>query len=118
MPSVLPVPRVRRRSPRVLVGALLGDSLCPDVESLRSVRHRAPPFFLAHGSNDSYVPVAQARQLAEHLSAGSSNPVWYAELPGAQHGFDAYRSWRFSALVYAVDAFLTQDLAARPTTHR
>ncbi len=28
----------------------------------------APPFFIAHGANDSLVPVEQARSFAEHAA--------------------------------------------------
>jgi hypothetical protein len=45
-----------------------------------------------------------------HLRAGSSNPVFYAELPGAQHGFDAVQSPRYLAVVAALRRF-TEPLA-------
>jgi acetyl esterase/lipase len=66
----------------------------------------APPFFLAHGDHDTYVPVAGAREFAAHLRTRSSSPVVYAELPGAQHAFDRFRSVRFDAVVEGVAAFL------------
>lgn len=69
---------------------------------------KAPPFFLTHGDHDSYVPVRHARALRDHLRQGSQQPVWYAELPGAQHGFDAYASWRFTAVIEGIDEFLAQ----------
>ena len=41
----------------------------------------APPFFIAHGANDSLVPVEQARSFARMLREASDQPVVYAELP-------------------------------------
>lgn len=77
------------------------------------VRHSAagaPPLVVVHGTADTYTPVRGARRLVSHLRAGSTNPVVYAELPGAQHGFDAVRSPRYLAVVAAVARF-TESLA-------
>jgi acetyl esterase/lipase len=65
----------------------------------------APPCFVVHGDRDSLVVVDDARRFVEHLRATSSNPVVYAELPGAQHGFDLFRSRRFDSVVDAIEAF-------------
>jgi acetyl esterase/lipase len=65
----------------------------------------APPFFVAHGDKDSLLPVSAARLFVERLRATSSNPVVYAELPGAQHGFDRFHSLRFDTVVDAIEAF-------------
>jgi acetyl esterase/lipase len=65
----------------------------------------APPFFVAHGDRDSLLPVQAARLFAARLRSGSPGPVVYAELPGAQHGFDRFRSLRFEAVVDAIEAF-------------
>jgi acetyl esterase/lipase len=58
------------------------------------VRTDAPPFFVAQGARDTYSPrfVEIARGFAEELRTTSSNPVIYAELPGAQHSFDLFHS--------------------------
>lgn len=72
------------------------------------VRHAAsgaPPVAIIHGTHDTYTPVKGSRRLVRHLRAGSPNPVVYAELPGAQHGFDAVRSPRYLAVVDAVSRF-------------
>ncbi|MFD0556896.1 acetyl esterase/lipase [Stackebrandtia endophytica] len=66
----------------------------------------APPFFIAHGDHDSWVPVEDARQLNRRLAEHSPHQPWYVEFPGAQHGFDALRSWRMEAVIDGVDAFL------------
>jgi acetyl esterase/lipase len=65
----------------------------------------APPWFVAHGDQDTLVIVEDARGFVEQLRATSSNPVVYAELPGAQHGFDLFRSRRFDSVVDAIEAF-------------
>jgi len=65
----------------------------------------APPFFVAHGDRDSLLPAATARLFVKGLRATSSNPVIYAELPGAQHGFDRFHSLRFDTVVEGIVAF-------------
>jgi acetyl esterase/lipase len=65
----------------------------------------APPLFIAHGDRDSLIPVQTARLFAEQMRAGSASPVIYAELPGAQHGFDRFHSIRFERVVDAVADF-------------
>ena len=65
----------------------------------------APPFLVAHGDQDTFVPVENARHFVERLRDTSSNPVVYVELPGAQHSFDVFHSVRFDTLVEAIDGF-------------
>lgn len=72
---------------------------------LAYVRPDAPPFFVAHGDRDTLVRVQDARCFVERLRSTSSNPVVYAELPGAQHTFDLFHSIRFETVVDAVEAF-------------
>ena len=67
----------------------------PPSSPLAYVRPDAPPFFVAHGDQDTLVPVEDARRFVERLRRISSNPVVYAELPGAQHAFDLFHSIRF-----------------------
>lgn len=77
------------------------------------VRHPAagaPPLVVVHGTLDTYTPVWGSRRLVDHLRAGSPHAVAYAELPGAQHGFDAVQSARYLAVVDAVARF-TDTLA-------
>lgn len=66
----------------------------------------APPFFVIHGTNDSLVPVEQARSFVSMLRAESKQPVAYAELPGAQHAFEIFDSARTLYTVGAVHRFL------------
>jgi acetyl esterase/lipase len=67
---------------------------------------KAPPFFIAHGVNDSLVPVEQARSFARMLRAASDQPVVYAELRHAQHAFDVFASVRTLHTLRAIDRFL------------
>jgi acetyl esterase/lipase len=66
----------------------------------------APPFFVLHGTNDSLVPVEQARTFVDELRKVSSKPVVYAELPLAQHAFDILPSVRAAYTARAVERFL------------
>jgi acetyl esterase/lipase len=72
---------------------------------LAYVKTNAPPFFVVHGDQDTLVIVEDARSFVEQLRMTSSNPVAYAELPGAQHGFDLFRSRRFDTVVDAIEEF-------------
>lgn len=80
---------------------------------IAQVRRDAPPFFILHGTHDSLASVAEARHFAERLRAVSSQPVVYAELPGAQHAWDVFRSVRAMESVHAVARFLEWARAAR-----
>jgi acetyl esterase/lipase len=68
----------------------------------------APPFLIAHGSQDTLVSITGARTLAGKLREVSGERVVCIELPGAQHSFDLVRSIRFDWLVDGVEAFATQ----------
>jgi acetyl esterase/lipase len=84
----------------------LGSEHDPSSSPVDQVRADAPPFFVAHGDHDTYVPVSEARDFVEKLKAVSRNIVVYGELPSAQHSFDLFRSPRFESVVDAVEAFL------------
>ena len=71
----------------------------------------APPFLIAHGSQDTLVPPARAAELAARLGEVSRAAVVSIELPGAQHSFDLLRSARFEALVDGIEAFAARALA-------
>lgn len=100
---------------------------CPDLWELASpesqVHAAAPPFLVIHGSADSMIPVEEARQFVAALRQVSHNPVDYAEIPEAQHGYDLLcSSWAMST-VYAVSRFLAAHYAAHlqatpPQEHR
>jgi acetyl esterase/lipase len=67
-----------------------------------------PPMFIAHGDLDTLVLVEDARAFAHEMATRSSSPVVYAELRGAHHGFDIFRSARFEAIVDAIEVFVAR----------
>ena len=71
------------------------------------VRPDAPPFFILHGDIDTLTFPTQARTFAAELRRVSRQPVAYAELPGAQHMWEAVPTVRTAATVAAVDRFLS-----------
>ena len=71
----------------------------------------APPFFVAHGDQDRFVPVEAARLFTEHLRNSSTNPVIYVELPRAEHNFDLFHSIRTEAVVHGIEAFAAWVMA-------
>lgn len=99
-------------------GGLDGNRPIPS-SLLGYLRADAPPFFLAHGDRDTVVLVDDARRFVGQLRSTSSNPVVYAELPGAQHGFDLFHSIRFETVVDGIEAFtawVRSRGAARPAS--
>lgn len=81
--------------------------------ALSWVNPDAPPFFVIHGDIDTFTSPEQAHAFSDALRKVSNNPVIHAELPGAQHMFDALPSVRTAATVAAVDRFLTLVRLAR-----
>jgi acetyl esterase/lipase len=80
---------------------------------LYHIRKDAPPFLVIHDDQDITLPVENARHFAEKLRCVSQNPVVYAELPGAQHIFDMFRSIRGDAVVNGAEAFAAWVQARR-----
>ena len=82
----------------------------------------APSMLVAHGTHDSFVAVNQARDFVDRFRAvAPKRTMVYLELPGAQHTFDLYNSFRFHAVIHAAEAFLecitVQDYR-HPHAHR
>ena len=77
-----------------------------EASPMTHIRADAPPFFALHGTNDTLVPVKQARSFVRRLREVSRQPVAYAEFPGAQHAFDVFASPRANACAEAVERFL------------
>lgn len=71
------------------------------------VRPDAPAFFIAHGDHDTLVPTRHAEHFVAQLRAASTNPVVYLELPGAQHTFDLFHSFRFESVIDGIETFIT-----------
>jgi acetyl esterase/lipase len=82
--------------------------------TMTHVGPHAPPFFVLHGTNDSLVPVEQARSFVDELRKESSQPVVYAELPGAQHAYETFPSIRAHASAHAVERFLAVVRSEHP----
>jgi acetyl esterase/lipase len=74
----------------------------------------APPFLFLHGDKDSSTLVEDTREFVTRLREVSTNPVLYAELPGAQHTFDLFYSLRYSQVIEAVAAFCAWLRATQP----
>lgn len=76
-----------------------------------------PDFFVIHGASDSLVDVGQARAFVERLRRVSPRSVVYAELPGAQHGFDIFPSIRSAHVVRAIERYLNWHWNSWRTGH-
>jgi acetyl esterase/lipase len=76
------------------------------VSPMSRVNAGAPPFLVIHGTNDSLVPVAEARLFVELLRGVSRAPVAYVELPQAQHAFEVFSSVHTAYVVRGVARFL------------
>jgi acetyl esterase/lipase len=74
----------------------------------------APPLLFLHGDKDASTLVEDTRELVTRLREISTQPVVYAELPGAQHTFDLAYSVRYSQVVDAVTAFGAWVRATQP----
>ena len=73
---------------------------------LDHISAEAPPMFVIQGTHDSLVWVEEARAFVSALQAVATEPVAYAELPGAQHAFEIFHSVRTDHSVNAVGHFL------------
>jgi acetyl esterase/lipase len=80
---------------------------------LDQVHAAAPPFLVIHGSDDAVVPTREAMQFVAALTAVSSQPVAYAEIPGANHAFDVLDSLRTHYVISGVQRFLDAMRARR-----
>ena len=93
------------------------DAVYPDDYMAASPIYRitpdAPPFLVIHGSNDTLVPVHDARVFVDALRATSKNQVAYAEIKGAQHAFDIFPSIRSAHVLRGVQRFLDWSYLTR-----
>jgi acetyl esterase/lipase len=64
----------------------------------------APPLLAIHGSQDTYTPIDGAADLVASLR-NRGGTAWLAAVPGAQHSFDLFRSYRYAAIVDAAFIF-------------
>ncbi len=65
----------------------------------------APPFLVAHGDNDTLIPIGHADHFVQRLRGCPARPVVYLRLPGAGHSFDLFHSPRFEAVIDGIQAF-------------
>lgn len=75
----------------------------------------APPFLIAHGTHDTWTPVEAARELADKLRCESPSRVVAIDVPGGQHSFDLWHSWRYSAVLAGIDQFVSDLDLSEPT---
>ncbi|MDX1888722.1 alpha/beta hydrolase [Mycolicibacterium sp. 050158] len=87
---------------------------------LARIHEGAPPFFLIHGEKDTLIPVGEARNFHEALSAVSRETVRYSEIPWAGHAFDLVDGAHARRCAEETTAFLTdvrdRHLATRTST--
>ena len=70
----------------------------------------APPVFVVHGTHDSFISVNSARRFVRYLREHSPSTVAFAELPGANHGFDVFAGPRPRAVVDGISHFLGREV--------
>lgn len=73
---------------------------------LTHVSPDSPPMFVIHGTHDSLAWVEEARVFVSALQAVATQPIAYAELPGAQHAFEIFHSVRTDYTANAAGHFL------------
>ena len=73
---------------------------------LWQIDQKAPPMFMIQGSNDCLALVEETRVFVAALKQQSRAPVVYAELEGAQHGFDIFHGVRTEFAIEAIGKFL------------
>lgn len=99
--------RLRWLGENLMPSPLVGEAAAWDAASpLTLARRDAPPFFVLHGTHDTLCHVEEAREFVRELRRASTSPVAYAELDGAQHGWDTLCSPRALHTVRAVTHFL------------
>jgi acetyl esterase/lipase len=87
------------------------------------VSARTPPMFIAHGTHDSLIPIAEAAAFVAALRKVSQAPVVFAPLKGAQHAWDLFNTpwtrgtidavYEFSEYLYASRSSLAQRSAVK-----
>ena len=93
---------------RVVQRPLLGhEDLYRALSPYHRIHEGAPPFLVVQGANDTLVDVNVARDFVERFRRVARAPIYYVELPFAQHAFDATASPRTSATTRAAVAFAT-----------
>lgn len=77
-----------------------------DASPVTHIGPDSPPFLIVQGDTDTMVPPKTARSFANKLKQTSSNLALYAQIPGAQHAFDIFLSWRCLLTLEGVERYL------------
>jgi acetyl esterase/lipase len=123
MAEAFALPGANQRGVQWMSRRVMGATFEEDPERYRraspidQVRADAPPFFLIHGAKDNLVPVDQARRLTKALRSVATEPVVYAEIPGATHAFELFHSVRTGNVVNAIDRYLAWLYSAYQAAH-
>ena len=83
------------------------EALYESLSPMHRISADSPPFLVIQGGNDTLVDVNVARGFVKHFSDVATAPVYYVEMPFAQHTFDLTASPRTSTVTRAVVAFDT-----------
>jgi acetyl esterase/lipase len=105
-------PRVFKKNPAKHLDEFVAAS------PLAHVGKHAPDSFVVHGANDSLVSVRQARAFVAALREQTDATVTYAELPGTQHAFEVFSSYRSQHVIRAVQRWLEWHRARWLAEHR
>ncbi|MFI5035998.1 MAG: DUF3293 domain-containing protein [Acidimicrobiales bacterium] len=90
------------------------EELYESLSPYHRIRADAPPFLVIQGVTDTLVDVHVARDFVARFAEVALAPIYYVELPFAQHSFDITASPRTSATTRAAVAFATAVTAPRP----
>lgn len=84
----------------------LAPELWQKASPLLQIHRQAPPMFIIQGDNDCLALIEETRLFIAALRQQSCAPVLYAELEGAQHGFDMFHAVRTEFAIEAIAKFL------------
>jgi acetyl esterase/lipase len=104
---------MRDRGPLI---KFLGDKVMPhpleddpelwdEASPIAQVGPHAPPMFVVHGTHDSVIPLAEADAFVRAMRAVGGQGVVFAQLYGAQHGWDLFNTPWTGHTVDAVHSF-------------
>ncbi|MEQ8840770.1 MAG: alpha/beta hydrolase [Acidimicrobiales bacterium] len=90
----------------LVMGTKLGDDAegWDALSPIARVRPDAPPMLIVNGTYDTLVPIEEARDFADAMSAVSPAAT-FVELPHAHHAFDVINSPRTRAVIEALEGW-------------
>jgi acetyl esterase/lipase len=99
-------PLIKFLADKVMPCRLEEDSKLWDRASpIAQVGSHTPPVFVLHGTHDSVIPMAEAAAFVDALRRVSAQPVAFAQVHGAQHGWDLFNTPWTGHTVNAVHGF-------------